>query len=869
MKKFFLFLAVAFAAISSVAQTAYGFLTGSGNTGLEVGLYSFNVQNGRELTPVSPAMYGLWGGAGDGTDYYCLLSADYDGYQMAGLAAFDCKSGEWDFRSTSITYACADLTFDVTTGSMYGVVCKEGGSKVPAELVVINLENGECQKVAALDDKIMAIAADADGNLFGLSSAADLYRINKKNGSLTLVGNTGITAASDQVQSMEFDRDAGKLYWTAVDTEYDAFIVQLDMATGLPLQRAAVDDNTLLGGLYIPFTTQGGGSTDVQVPDDLTSLSVRSEGSAAILEWTDENPSGTLYRITRQPDGKVFEGIAAKSFTDDTAAEACYFTYSVAAYNAAGSSNALKSSAVLAGHALPLPYTMDFANPFAVAQWLVVDANADGVCWKANAGNFQYFGSFFKQGDDWLMSVPFHLEQGRCYRLSYTVQCPSILGSSENLQVSLGTSAEPSSHTRVLETLESFNASDPTLRTVEFVADATADFMLGFKAFSQPDQFQILISSISLTSFTDNDLAVDMPEGDFLAVAESPYACTVKVSNVGQNTMQGFKVRLLDEEQQLLQEVAVDEALESGAEKSYTLSFTPHAVGTQKLYAEVMAADDRNPDNDFSSPFLLEVRPATERIIRIGENNASPFLLPIAFEGYYYSFSQGIYWKEEMDCPPALLKEIGFRYYSKAAAPIEERHLKLALANTEQFSPTEGWIEENALTTAFDGNVTFGVGTHTLRLPFSEPFHYDGGNLCVMLTKLRDATFQEVHFDATDHPGDVRTAFGYNDSGAIVLSEINGSSMLADIYVIAEPVGSDGIAHAAANQEVGLLPAGANRFRIMGDGIGLVEVFSADGRRCLSQSAADMLCLDHLTPGIYVVKINATAGSASCKVSVK
>ena len=97
------------------AQTAYGFLTGTGNTALEVGIYSVDVKDGQSLSPIYAAMFGLWGGAGNATDYYCLLSTDYDGYSMAGLAAYNLKSGSWNFRSTQINYGCADMTYDITS----------------------------------------------------------------------------------------------------------------------------------------------------------------------------------------------------------------------------------------------------------------------------------------------------------------------------------------------------------------------------------------------------------------------------------------------------------------------------------------------------------------------------------------------------------------------------------------------------------------------------------------------------------------------------------------------------------------------------------------------------------------------------------
>lgn len=852
------------------AQTAYGFLTGTGNTALEVGIYSVDVRHGQPLSPIYTAMFGLWGGAGDASDYYCLLSTDYDGYSMAGLAAYNLKSGNWNFRTTQISYGCADMTYDITSQTMYGLLCRQEGSKVPTELGTIDLDNGQYSRIAVLDDKIVALAADADGQLYGISSAADFYKVNKHNGALTLVGQLDIVTPTDQVQSMEFDRDNGQLFWSGVDSNYDAFIAQIDPASARILSRTAVADNTLLGGLYIPYTTQGGGGSEQQIPSDLTSLSAQNEGTAARLVWTDANPAGTRYRITRQPDGQTFEGITEKTFTDEPATPACYYTYSVCAYNEVGSSNALTSTPVLAGEPLEVPYAMDFSNTFAVAQWLTVDANADGVVWKSNAGNFQYFASFFQQADDWLMSVPFQMKKGQNYKLTYTVDCPSILGSAENLSVTLGKTADPASHQRTLEELKGYTTTGAAVRTVEFTADETARMHIGFHTTSLPDQFQILISGIQLTSYASSDLSVETPVGDFLTIAGRNYDCCVKVKNEGETAMGNFRLRLLDASGNVCCEAAFSESLAAGASHDFELSFVPQAEGVLTLRAEIAAEGDQNADNDCSAPFTLEVRPATEQIVRIGSQTASPFLIPVAFEGYYYSFSQAIYRPEELGSGAAWLKEIGYNYYSKAASPIANVQLRLALANTSQQSPKEGWLEENLLTTVYDDKTTFGVGGHVLRLPFNEPFLYDGTNLCVMLSKLRDATFQEVHFDATDHPGEVRTAFGYNDNGAVNLQEINGSSMLNDIYLIVEPYNADGIHHLEAQSPLRLQPDGHNCYRFVGEAVRTARVFTADGR-CVASlaSPAGKLDLRAFAPGVYLLQAQTADGVQTTKVQVR
>ena len=170
----------------------------------------------------------------------------------------------------------------------------------------------------------------------------------------------------------------------------------------------------------------------------------------------------------------------------------------------------------------------------------------------------------------------------------------------------------------------------------------------------------------------------------------------------------------------------------------------------------------------------------------------------------------------------------------------------------------------------YQGKATFGVGSHTLRLPFDEPFAYTGGNLCIQLSKLRDATFQEVHFDATDYPGEVRTAFAQNDNGEVVLTEVNGSSMLPDIYLIVEPMGAEGVSEAGTAPVVSLVGCGENRFRLVGGRLLTCRVYAADGRQVPAEVIADdTVSLTGLTAGIYFVQVQTKLGTMVCKVQVK
>ena len=70
------------------------------------------------------------------------------------------------------------------------------------------------------------------GRLFGIDRNADLYRIDKKTGAQTKIGNTGVTIGA-YYQSAAFDFKTNKLYWaSASDSEENNVLYEVNVNTG-------------------------------------------------------------------------------------------------------------------------------------------------------------------------------------------------------------------------------------------------------------------------------------------------------------------------------------------------------------------------------------------------------------------------------------------------------------------------------------------------------------------------------------------------------------------------------------------------------------------------------------------------------------
>lgn len=113
-----------------------------------------------------------------------------------------------------------DMTVDYISGNVYAV-----GNNVymgsERQLKTVDLATGEMTRVAALDAHIYALAADGEGQLWGVGSPmgstipTNLYKVDKTTGATTLVAPMSINLYTGSLSSLTFDLRTGKLYYVA------------------------------------------------------------------------------------------------------------------------------------------------------------------------------------------------------------------------------------------------------------------------------------------------------------------------------------------------------------------------------------------------------------------------------------------------------------------------------------------------------------------------------------------------------------------------------------------------------------------------------------------------------------------------------
>lgn len=955
-------------AIHAPAKDVYGFMTGNSSDGeVPIGMYRMDTSTMKSEL-LTPLMYQLWGGAYAGDKYMLILSDDAQGYLTEGLCKYDLDTKELTLRYAQQPYQCADLTYDYSTATLYGIMTRSMGEEVQPRLITINTANGSYAKVADLKKKLTAMACTYFGDLYAMGDDGTLYALDKTSGDLTTVGNTGIKAKTTEAQSMEFDRATGELYWTGLDENDFTFFIRLNPATGEVIERKQPADNALIAGLHIPFTiaesgapakpqhlqasladdgkvtltwtnpaaTFGGEALDgaldkVEVwrgdklvstlsgtnageeqhyTDDLGAEASgkvryivyaynsvgRGEGASALvtagedapaavgsltatanadgvaIAWTAPTtgknggsikPENLSYTITRQPDGKVLGTVKETAFADNSVTAPAYYSWSVVCKNATGESDAATTELTEAGPKIEPPYTADFETSMGKAQWRVQDNNADGNTWTAGIDGFTYNTSYTNKGDDDLVSMSMHLLKGMRYTVNYDVYAPSI-GTAEHLRLSLlGNGGE-----QVIEDLDNFSSegfSDPATRSAAFTVDADGDYRFCFKALSDPDMFLIGIKAFSVLMENTSTLrlkGIKTNAYDNIMKAGESTAVTITTQNTGSEAIDKYSLTLADKQGNVVLSRIVENSIEPGADDEQTIDFTPAAKGDTTLVATVKTLGDADCSED-SMEMSFRVLAANESLTEMGGKTYNTDF-PFWFGGYAYSYAQAIYYSEELGKKSGNIVDMEYDY-SNSGDPLEGKHIKVYLMNTQNTDVTRGWTSEEDMTLAVDTTVTFAHGDHTLLLHLKAPFGYTGKNLCIMTQNIDGGLSEDISFYAA---GTLlaRTAIYNGDTPEVDLSKVQGAARLNYVRLTMTPGDETAVGGIGTNGTLGINVNGSRIATTMAADITVTDIAGNVVARQHNASALDM---NGKAAGIYIVAAEAGGEKVVRKMVVR
>jgi len=255
--------------------------------------------------------------------------------------------GEWNSGNNliDVNFKPLDMTYNYQDNTMYAIGFLLGTTSI----YTVNLDNGRFTKTVDLSGNGATLAADGRGELYTITLDGQLCKINKNNGNLVKVFDTGHKIY--QMQSMEFDLTTGKLYW-ALNEDDGTFkstyeLMEIDMADpdNITISKiGTIDEEAGVHALYIPYAEGG-----LDAPAAPTGITVETAGDGSLnaqISW--ENPTMTF---GGSPLGSPISGVVVfrdgeqigfvtgsdvTNYTDDKITKIGEYRYDLVAINANG-----------------------------------------------------------------------------------------------------------------------------------------------------------------------------------------------------------------------------------------------------------------------------------------------------------------------------------------------------------------------------------------------------------------------------------------------------------------------------------------------------------------------------------------------------
>lgn len=360
------------------------------------GMYSLFAEPGLTLEKVADVPP-FFGGAVYVNGKYYASDYDYnDSYELEYVEWYVYDATTWRREKVvsnplDYSYIATDRTYDATTGIVYSVTYDKTGSAI--QLSKTSLTDGASTPVATLNKNVIMIAASPKGELYGIDTSANLYKINKSNAELTLIGNTNIydDYLSEYTQSITFDPRTGKILWAEFHSEgmftSVSSLFEVDPATAATVKIADIPGNPELIGMYVTDILQSG------VPEAPKNLTVvpASEGSlscsfsfTAPAVTTDGNPLSGNMTLEIDVDGDLLDIIEAapgqQMSCGPYSLSRGLHTVKISAENSVGT-GAVAAKVFFAGYdvpAAPRSLSMRFEGGNAIVTWSAPTEGAQG-----------------------------------------------------------------------------------------------------------------------------------------------------------------------------------------------------------------------------------------------------------------------------------------------------------------------------------------------------------------------------------------------------------------------------------------------------------------------------------------------------------
>lgn len=248
-----LLLSTVFSVAQTTPPTLCGILRYSDSPTIVNGLYTIEAQQDAKPTlywrDSDLALMGNGGAVYANGKYYVLSFLNF-GVLISTYVVADVEAMTYELKDKptriDYSYIASDMTYDATTGLVYAISLNETGDG-SFVLSTMNLEDAKKTAIGSII-QMCALAADKDGQLYGIGIDGILYKIDKQTAITTAIGATGVTPSSDQ--SATFDWESGTLYWSAY-TEKGGALYTVDTTTGAATLLSTYPNGEQITGLFV------------------------------------------------------------------------------------------------------------------------------------------------------------------------------------------------------------------------------------------------------------------------------------------------------------------------------------------------------------------------------------------------------------------------------------------------------------------------------------------------------------------------------------------------------------------------------------------------------------------------------------------
>ena len=305
-----------------------------------------------EMPPGYASFYG--GVLYDNVYYATRVNAQYGTVVYVDAYSMEDGTKLWT-NYPDITALPYDLTLNPYDGKIYGFFSNKKNTGMVLATITYGQSGETVTPIKEMEGVWVAIAADASGQLYGISSdveivgtsakvnSSSLHKIDRLTGETTLIGETGqlplITG------SATIDARSGRMFWTVGPGDEQTFLCEVDLTTGVATRVMDFDQGQQVVGLYVPTPPAEDDApaevTDVVATFDGGSLSGSLQFKAPTTLYDGTPASGPLtYTVLldgiEQVTGETSFGATVS--TDVTVPERGNYEFTVSVANDKGSS---------------------------------------------------------------------------------------------------------------------------------------------------------------------------------------------------------------------------------------------------------------------------------------------------------------------------------------------------------------------------------------------------------------------------------------------------------------------------------------------------------------------------------------------------